>query len=263
MGLATAELTSYVEELELVETPPEIQELAAAGRLEGGIAAAEPEKPSADVDKGSLVSFVAGITQKHRADALNSTLFAQLASDYAYNRLDPSQVMKWYEKYVEVLGNIGWAIQEFNFQNYEAGGSTFSVDSAIIKIVASFLPAGEVKIVEAALTALSELSSDNPWYKVWESSSHSANGGSFQVLPCSDEEGKGPLVMGCTGFSFTTTEDTTRFLWVDYHSSDTSMHYSQQISTLDDDVYSQVRNQIVERLGAKAEQYVGTIPLGG
>ena len=262
MALATTELTKFVEELELAETPQEIEDLAAAGELEAQpLSVKAPDQPAADIDKGSLVSFVAGVSEQHQSDALNSTLLAQLNSDKKFDRFDPAQVINWYKNYTNVLSNVGWTMQDFQFQNYQASGSTFSINTAILELVSSFMSPAGVAVVKATLEGLAKLSDDDPWYQVFDTSSDSANGGNFQLGQCDDEGGTGPLVMSSTGFSFTTTEQATRFLWWEYSSSDTQLHYATQTATLDNDVYSQVRQQIIEKLGDKAHKFIAGLEI--
>lgn len=262
MSTSTAELAPYIEGLELAVPTPEISQLLAGSSFEARpMSVAAADAPSASIDKGSLVSFVAGISPMHQSDALNSTLLAQLNSDKLFNRFDPEEVIPWYRNYAKVLGKVGWDLQDFQFQNYQASGSTFLIDEAIAEIVATFLSPGEVLVVKAALNALSNLQGDDPWYKIWETSSHSTDGGNFQICPCEDEGGKGPLVMGFSAYAFTTTETTTRFLWVSYHSSDTKLRYAKQAATLDEDIYSQVRQQIIEKLGENAKTFIGELEI--
>lgn len=224
------------------------------------LAAASDAPQSANVDAGSLVSFTSGVSDQHRSDALNSTLLAQLNSDTKFDRFDHAHVIDWYKNYASVLGKVGWTMQDFQFQNYQASGSTFSIDTAITQIVTAFLPASEVAVVRATLNALSSLDSDDPWYTVWDRSSHSADGGNFQLSTCTDHDGAvNTLVMQMSAYSFTTTETTTRFLWTNYHSSSTELHYATQTATLNEDVYSQVRSAIIAKLGAKASQFIGTL----
>jgi len=256
MALVSADLLAFVDDLELAEHPPAMQRLLDSGALAQPAAPVDTEKPSGAIDKGSLVAFTAGVSLQHRSDALNSTLLAQLNSDKLFNRFDAGQLMKWYENYVKVLANIGWPLQNFQFQNYEASGSTFSIDASIVEIVSSFLAGPEVAVVEATIDALSKLKSDDPWYVVWDSNSHTADGGNFQIAPCNDEAGKGALVMGLSAYAFTTTETTTRFLWTEYHSSSTKLKFASQTVTLDEDVYSVVRDAIIAKLGSKASNFV-------
>jgi hypothetical protein len=254
------ELVAYVKDLELAEYPAAVKELVDAGALVQ-TPPAPSDKGSGSIDKGSLISFTAGISPQHQSDAQNSVLLAQLNSDKLFDRFDPNQVIAWYKNYTGVLSKIGWPLQEFQFQNYTASGSTFSIDQAIIAIVSSFLSGPEVAVVEATVNALSNLKSDDPWYKVWDSSTHSANGGNFQMAQCSDGGGTGPLALACSGYAFTTSETTTRFLWVEYHASDTKLQFASQVATLDESVYSQVRDQIIAKLGVMAKAYVDNLDI--
>lgn len=219
-------------------------------------------KATASVDAGSLVSFVADVSDQHRSDALNSTLLAQLNSDTLFDRFDKTQLMNWYQNYASVLGKIGWTMQAFQFQNYQASGSTFSIDAAIASICAAFLPASEIAVVKAALDALSNLKSTDTWYTVWDQHTHNANGGNFQLASCSDNNGKvNSLVMQMSAYAFNTTQTTTRFLWTNYDSSQTDLHYATQTATLNEDVYSKLRGQIVTKLGTKAADFIGDLAI--
>lgn len=255
------EISDFINSLELPPVHPVIARLANTAKL----AAADPpptDKPSANIDAGSLVSFTANVSDQHRSDALNSTLLAQLNSDKLFNRFDPAQVIPWYQNYTTVLSKIGWDMQEFDFVNYQASGSTFSIDQSIIQILASFLTAPELAVEQAALTALENLKTDDPWYTVWDQQSHSANGGNFQLASCTDNNGaENTLVIKMSAYSFSTTETTTRFLWTNYSSSDTQLHYANETATLDEDVYTQVRQQIIDKLGDKAKTFVGSLDI--
>ncbi len=224
--------------------------------------AGDSSKSSADIDRGSLVAFVAGVSSAHRSDALNSTLLAAMASDKVYDRNDPTQVINWYKKYTAVLQLCGWDAQEFSFQNYSASGSSFSINSAIIEIVAAAASGPELAVVEAALDALKKLGSNDPWYKVWDQHSHSTNGGNFQIVPVGDSNGeRNTLVMQCSAFAFQTTEVDTTFLWTNYHSSDVKIQYANQTMTLDEDVWDQVSAAVVAKLGDNDKTQIGNLPI--
>jgi hypothetical protein len=253
MALASTDLIAYVDGLELAEHPPAVRQLIDSGALAAPPAPpVDTEKPGASIAKGSLVAFTAGVSLRHRHDAINSTLLAQLASDKEFDRFNSAQIMEWYKKYIAVLGKVGWDVQELQFQNFEASGSTFTIDAAIVEIVSSFLAGPEVAVVQATLNSLSKLESNDPWYVVWDSSSHKADGGNFQIIPCADEAGKGDLVMGLSAYAFTTTETSVRFLWTNYNSSSTKLKFATQATTLDEDVYSQVRSAVIAKLGDNA-----------
>ena len=50
-------------------------------------------------------------------------------------------------------------------------------------------------------------------------------------------------------------------MWTDYHSSDTRLRYAQQTATLNEDVYSMVRQAIIAKLGDKATTYIGSLDI--
>ena len=254
----TSDLIAYVNSLHVPHAPPQKIGL----KREFAVADPGPGQASAAIDAGSLVAFTANVTAQHRSDALNSTLIAQLHADTLYDKSDNTEVMNWYRAYLEVLTNVGWPSQAFQFQNYNASGSSFAIDAAVTSIVASFVDPAQLAVVQAALSALDNLGSGDPWYKVWDSSTHTATGGGFQLSMCTDAPGtdnQNTLVMKVSAYAFQTTESTTRFLWESYNSSDTSLQYTTATMVLDEDVYSLVRDSIVAKLGANATNYIGNL----
>lgn len=258
--LSATQRRDYVASLELAEVSPELAALTGTKLLR--VAEPPSTKNSANVDAGSTVSFTANVSSVHRSDALNGLLLAQLNSNKLFNRFDSKQVMAWYGNYINVLGKIGWTIQDFSFQKYVASGSTFSINSAIAGIVAAFLTGPEVVVVNATLEALNKLGDDSPWYKVWDTSTHDAGGGNFQVAAAADDAGAfNTLVLKVSAYAFNTTKTTTRFLWADYANSDTQLNHAEQIATLDEDVYKIVRQAVVDKLGKNAQTYIADLDI--
>jgi hypothetical protein len=99
--------------------------------------AQDVQKPSAFIDKGSVVAFTADVAGQNREDVLNSTLLAQLAADKANNR--ESDVMGWYATYSGVLAKLGWVSQGFNWQKYTAQKMSFTMDEAVLEIAEAAL----------------------------------------------------------------------------------------------------------------------------
>lgn len=253
--MTTIDRVSFVHALDIGVVHPKLAKVSLAKEV-------APTGPAAAVDAGSLMSFTANVSAQHRSDALNSTLLAQLNSDKLFNRFDPAQLIAWYRNYTTVLSNIGWDMQEFQFEKYQAAGSTMSVSTAVLGVLGAVLPAGELALVAAALKALAALKSDDPWYRVWDVTTHDQSNGNFQVSNCADQDGAAnTLVMRMSGYSLRTSETTVRFLWNDYQASSTDLLYASQTTTLDEDVYGQVRQAVIKKLGAKAVQYVGNLDI--
>lgn len=253
--MTTIDRVSFVHGLDIGVVHPKL----ALPRLASEVT---PKGATAAIDAGSLMSFTSDVSPEHRSDALNSTLLAQLNSDKLFNRFDSAQLIPWYRNYTTVLSNLGWDIQEFSFEHYRASGSTMSVSTAVLGVLGAVLPAGELALVAAALKALAALESNDPWYQVWDVTTHDQANGNFQISNCVDHEGDdNTLVMRLSGYSLRTNETTARFLWNDYKSSSTDLMYAGQACTLDEDVYGQVRKAVIKKLGEKAAKYIGNLDI--
>src|ERR1700680_3244453 len=90
---------AYIHSLELAAPPHKLVKVHRA-RLSGAALRVTEDKPTANVDQGSLLSFVTGITHQRREDVLDSTLLAQLAATAVCDRYKEAD--KWYKKYIEV-----------------------------------------------------------------------------------------------------------------------------------------------------------------
>ena len=157
------------------------------------------------VDAGALVSFVNKISKQSRYDVLNSTLFAQLAADYLYNR--KTQSKDWYEKYVEVLSHVGWDLQSFQFEQYRTSGETLQISEIIIDIAKAIVSGEELKTVKRVVETLDDAVNKPSWEIFSKESSGPSSTGNFQLMPCKeDSSGQVVMAMGCFYFKAATTE---------------------------------------------------------
>ncbi len=212
---------------------------------------------SANVDAGSLVSFVASLGTQNKSDVLNSTLLAQLAANKQFDRW--TKPIDWYNFYTDVLAKVGWVFQAFDFQRYQAGGSTFTVDEVVLKVLAAIATQNEIAIAKETMDALKALSDGKKGLVLWDSNSSSAQAGNFQISVCN--ESNGSVVMKNGSFYFSTTETTKKFLWFSYSGSSMNINKSGTTLTLDGEIYSKVRQQIIDKLGSKASEFVADLDI--
>jgi hypothetical protein len=244
---------SFVKSLEIVSPDAKLFEPVGAFRSVKGT-----DKKQANADGGSIVSFVDGVTSMARSDALNSTLLAQLAADKQHDRFDETK--EWYKFYVSVLGKVGWVMQDFDFKQYSASGAIVSVSQALIDVIKSIASDSEVGDIQKALDALKS-SENTHWYQMFAKKSSGPNKkGTIQILPCS-QDSSGQLLMrvGCLTFSGISTDE--RWLWIDYQSAEVKLFQATQTSTLDNDVYKQVRQAVIDKLGDNAKSYIGDLDI--
>lgn len=214
-------------------------------------------QPSGYVDDGSMVSFVAGVNQQHQQDALNSTLLAQLAANAQYDRT--KDTVNWYKAYAQVLETVGWQVQNFNFNQFEASGNTFTVDAVVLQLLSSIATQDELAIAKATIDALQGLDKGDGRLALFNSASHPASNGNFQLAAA--VESNNILMLKVGAFYFYSNETTTDFLWWHYSSSDTKFWQGGQVMNLNDQVYGQVRQQIIDKLGSHAKTAIQNLPL--
>lgn len=212
---------------------------------------------SAAVVYGSLISFVANIGPQNKQDVLNSTLLAQLAASKQFDR--ENDPIGWYRFYTTVLENVGWVIQEFAFDKFNASGSQFSVDKVVLEIIAAILSEDEMAIAQATLEAMKALDNGDGRLVLFESTSHSLQQGNFQIGLATDVGGVVALKLGA--FHFATTNNVTKVLFFSFSDESTSFHKSSQVVSLNQSIYSRVRGAVINKLGDRAKKFVLDLPI--
>lgn len=218
----------------------------------------EPESTDEDkayLDNKSIVSFVGGVSRENRQDILDSTLLAQLAAGHLYP--DPQDLKKWYEKYTEVLRNIGWSIQANEFSEVASSGSLFEMKNAILGIVSAAFGGNYVAIVTKVLDALKGLSDSDSKIVAFEKNTHSAGKGTFQLALV--EEVNDAVALRMAGFIISTTSEVKRILFFSSKKESATVSSNSMACTLNKEVYATVRNTVKQKLGDKAQQFITEI----
>ncbi len=215
------------------------------------------ENPTAAVDAGSLQSFVAYLDSQGKSDVLNSTLLAQLAANKKFNREEKPE--EWYKFYSNVLENVGWVLQAFDFNKYNASSASFETSKMILDVVAALCTGNELLIVRSTIKALNDLKTDDKRVKLFEQTSHTLKKGNFQIAVCSQENKQITMKIGC--FYFSTAENVVRVLWHKFESGKTDMYQGAQVITLNTDTYSHVRDSVIKKLGNNAAKFIDELEI--
>ncbi|MDK2123372.1 hypothetical protein [Parachitinimonas caeni] len=247
-----AHAVQYIQALELPEF--DSANLATASTP---LRVAQGEDAGAAVAAGSLVSFVSGLTEQHKNDVLNSTLLAQLAASKAYDRF--KQTKLWYDKYVEVLAQVGWVVPAFAFRDYRPSGTSLVLSDAVLEILSAIATGDEMKILRAALTSLREDPKNEGPLHLFDSQSFPDNIGTFQIMPVGEDDGQ--VVMALAAMDFKSTKHVTRFLWFSWTSSSVKLVQSAQKCVLNEHIYGRVRQQVIDKLAGRASEYIKDIEI--
>jgi hypothetical protein len=251
MARDIARVKDYIASLDIGEAPVAVNELF---RPEARVFA--DGEPGAATDAGSLVSFVSGMSALHKSDVLNSTLLAQLAANKKFDRFN--QMEEWYKFYTGVLEQVGWVVPAFAFERFTPAGNTLVVSDAVLQILDVITTGDELAIVRATLESLQDPENENALV-LFDQESFPQNLGTFQIFPCAEDDGN--VVMALAAMHFTAEKHVTKFLWFKWTSTTVKLFRSAQKCVLNEDVYGQVRKEVIEKLGNRATEFIRDIEI--
>jgi hypothetical protein len=230
------------------------------------------EAPSFDFDKAKdqamvvgseIVAFVQGVTPEQRTDIVNAALLAQLGAKKVMPepaRID--QLRTWYQKYFEVLTNVGFVTQQTNLQEYAFRGSGFEAHEAILEAAAPLLlgsPAA-LAVLQSTVKALQKMDPGNSWLTIFNSESRSANTAHFQVSTV-DRDPNGDLFVAMTAFGLEAKSKITQVLFFKFHKTDTKIENHAGKATINATVLQGLRPAIAQKLLAHSTDYLSKLEI--
>lgn len=222
-----------------------------------GLQDVEENQEEGYVNNKSLVSFVSSVSGQNRKDVLNSTLLAQRAADKKYP--DPADVLNWYEMYIDVLTQIGWVVEEKNFANFDSGNTLLEMENVVIDILVTMVGQNYVAVIKSTLDAVKGLADDDGRIKVFESNTHNFQKGNFQIGLVNETNGAVSMNLGA--FMLESKEEIKRILFFKGGKDQSALSYYAIRCTLNDDIYSLVRNDILAKLGPSTQSFIGKLEL--
>ena len=109
----------------------------------------------AAVDAGSIVSFVAGLDEEEKSDVIYSVQLAQRAASAKHDRFAATK--DWYGLYVDVLGQLGWAVEALAFAEHGASKGEFSMDKSALDVIATIATGAQLAILVKTIDTLKKL----------------------------------------------------------------------------------------------------------
>lgn len=246
-----------------------------------------PQPRSAYVAAASVVSFADGVAGQQKEDLLNSTLLAQLAANRRADR--EKDTLNWYEAYRTVLRGVGWrsgatqtgaagrpmaprpgAVPDQPGMPARLPGSAFTrviaaqprFTAADVVIAALRKADGErtASVTGSLLEMLRRLPDRDRRVVIFETSSHSAGRGNFQIVSASCGSDR-VLRMTIVAVFFTTEESVPRVMSFAFGRG-VQMYQACDAMTLRPSDYDPVREQVIQQLGDQASAYIAELPGG-
>lgn len=219
--------------------PPAQEQVSAAGG------------DSAQINAGALLAFDAGTSAQQRADISNSVLFAQLAADAQSDRfVEPDA---WSRTCSTVLGAVGWALEHVDVR------SPVRLDPPVDwaqTVAAAFPGSPGQELAAVAMKAAGRLTAESEALSIWHDNGAQGVQGNFFVQ--SAWVANDDLLSGSVQVVYQLVRQADGFLsWITYFEVTTSA----TVMTLNEDVYKQVRSQIVAKLGDRPRYLTAPVPL--
>ena len=201
---------------------------------------------------GSLIAATPKVTTQQVKDVTNSTLLAQLAADKKFSR--EKETEEWYNYYTRVLGYLGWTLRGFHFTEYESSQRDLRLSQVSLELLGA-LARGDREIIKALKATIDGLKKSADGVTLFGSNSIKGKVGLFQVSSCTVDKNN-QVTVGFLGFYFQVTQSAKEFFFFNWKAHDIHLHCSGEICILDEDVYAQVREEVVKKLGNNAAKKV-------
>lgn len=220
----------------------------------------DASESTASVIGNGIFTFTKNVSAQHREDIENACSLAYLSSlkkhNFKANKAETENFFNFYTD--EVLAKIGFLVTSFQFSKHDVSGATFSVDKAVIDILKAIVSENDAALVESTLKALEALAdNDDDKFKLFSTHSHDAENSSFLISLVDEQNGEVAIKLGA--FYFHTDQNNKKFLWFSYATSSSTLFKATQTASLNEPVYSHVRQEVIEKLTGVAGDTVARL----
>jgi hypothetical protein len=216
---------------------------------------------AACINNRMLQSFAADLNEQQKSDVLNSTLLAQLAADKAYPKDEHGRydVKGWYNKFSEVLLNLGWVSQNTAFWQYKIHGKSFTADKAILEIINGLLQNNALLLAQATINALKNLPENDSKLTLFKFNTCSDQMGNISLGVCTQKNSL--IEYDFAALYLETKKNFKQILFIDFSTSDFKLLAGTNTITLNPDVYSIVRDQVAQKLHDRVGSYLAGLDI--
>jgi hypothetical protein len=209
----------------------------------------QARQTSAEINASCLLVFDSGLSRQLISDVSNSVLFSQLAADAKANRF--TEAPAWSSRYFEVMGQIGWNQTKVRYN----GLVLLPAPVDWIPVVTQNLDAGAA-LARAGIAAAQAMSQASEAMRFWNRNAFDEGRGLMMMAPTQLVSGSVVTEFGLTWFALERAIDGFLGWSLGYRimESGTTM-------VLNEDVYAQVREAIIKKLGNRARDYVANVPM--
>jgi hypothetical protein len=259
MTQESVKLREFVERIDLSGTRRPVVQMS-ANDPKGQVF--EESRDQARLVGSSVFSFVKGVTPEVREAISNSALLAQLVANK--HASSATAQMDWYDKYLEVLANIGWVVQSSGWQEYTDDGVDADVHQKALEILAIALgpSAAAATIVKSAIDAITAMQSDSGWIKLFKRESERASITRFQIGIVEDDKDRSRddgVMVRLLACRIEANKTFTQVLLVKYRSEGASFKANVTEVSINKSSLRELRGDIQKKVRAYQQSYLSSI----
>ncbi|KAI0326055.1 hypothetical protein GY45DRAFT_1374285 [Cubamyces sp. BRFM 1775] len=212
----------------------------------------------AAVAAGSSVAFVSDLDSQMKADVLNSTLLAQINSDFLHDReTDPRS---WYNTYLQTLMVVGWEVKEFDFTLIRDTDNFLTGEELFLDYVSKYMPQREFDLFRKMMTALQQPQNSDA-SKLLDDQARNLKMSNWQAGVVSNQGGNPSFKINAFLCSASWTLEHAIFFKLRQGGGDIEISAEHQEMYLDLAKYSQYRALVLGQLGNNAQLLVRDIDI--
>ncbi len=207
-----------------------------------------------------IAEFSKGVPAARRPQIANSFLLAQLAANKMV--ADGGGTEEWYDRYVDVLANIGWLVETETTSDRDVSGSSSELHEEIIPIITAALgPAIAVAaLVTKILQGLANMDKESPWITLFSKESQRATANQFQISYADVPEGKESRIsLAC--FELDASRSVTQVLFFKFSESHARLRHFGSKLGMNSAVFDQVQDVLEDRVAEYVTKYIAAMPI--
>jgi len=201
--------------------------------------------------------YVPGMAEQNKKDVNNCRLLVQNAATQKY---DPNTQMKqWYTHYTETMSKLGWIIQASQTRDQVIKQSGLTMDAVAVYVLQGLVGANFPTLAAVAKNAVEAVKNNDGLIDLYNRKSHVGSDEKFDISPAWETtEGYPMMIMNCS--SLDVRESSRGILFWKSTSQETKIVTAAHAMYLNLEVYSQIRNDVLKKIGNAAKGALEELP---
>jgi hypothetical protein len=238
----------------VVPVKPSIRPFATGTQIAPPI---DPNKESGTAGPEMMNIYMAGVSVQNRKDVDNCKLLVQNAATQLYDPI--KDLHQWYKYYIDTLSKLGWITQAFQVKDQTIKRSGLTMDIVAAHVLQGLVGANAPKLLELISKAVDGVKNDQGMIDIYNRKANVGSDAKFDMSPVwQTNEGSPMMILNCN--TLNVRESSRGILFWKSTSQETRIQTAAQAVYLNVDVYDQVREAVLKKLGKAAEDALGEIP---